>query len=139
MTDKKELEIRDLNTGDVFTVARMLMKVVSENKDSIKKLIKSKSGDKNKKELTEAEKEEMGIDLAFLVLQNCLEFAEQDLKNWFSDLIGKDPEEFDETPFDTIPNIINQLTEKDDVHSFFTAVLQLYKKMNKSRNSLTGK
>lgn len=136
MTEK--LEIRDLNTGDVFTVARMLTKVVSENKDSIKKLIKSKSGDE-KKELTAEEKEEMGIDLTFLVLQNCLEFAEKDLKAWFADLIGIKPEEFEETPFDTIPNIINELTEKDDVHSFFTAVLQLYKKMNKSRNRLTEK
>jgi hypothetical protein len=139
MTDKKELEIRDLNTGDVFTVAKMLLKVVGENKDSIKKLIKSRSKDGKKKELSQEEQEELGIDLTMLVLQNCLEFAEKDLKKWFADLIGVKQSEFDKTPIDTIPNIINQITEKDDVHSFFTAVLQLYRKMSKSRNRLTEK
>lgn len=139
MTKKNELKIRDLNTGDVFTVAKMLLKVVGENKDSIKKLIKSKPGDSKKKKPSQEEQEELGIDLTILVLQNCFEFAENDLKEWFADLVGVDPKDFDKTGFDTIPLIINELTERKDVHNFFTTAFQLFKKMSKSHNRLATK
>ena len=135
MTDK--IEIRELQVKDMYAVAKMLTKAVKSGRDEIKEMIKN-TGEEGK-ELTPAEEKELGIDLAFFVLQNCLEFAEEDLNSWLAELCEVEPDEFMEMPLDTPVLIFEQIAEQNEVHSFFIGVLRLFKKMNKSRNRLTGK
>lgn len=142
--ENKPIKVRPLKTKDVMTVARMLLKVVGEAKDKLSNIIKASnlSPEEAEKE-TESQKKvrkmELGLNLALTVLDTCLIYAESDLKAWFADLIGIAPEEFDETPLNTIPEIMSQLKTNEDLKSFFSNVLVLFSEMNASAGNLLKK
>ncbi|MCK8826409.1 hypothetical protein MWH25_01430 [Natroniella acetigena] len=129
-----KIEVRDLKAKDVFTVSKMLLKVTGKAKDQIFNLITAddvKEKIESKEELTGTEQVELGIKIAYEVLSVCLEHAENDLKEWFADLIGVTAEEFDEMSFDTPMIIIEKVVTKEEAKSFFTRAFALFKKMKK--------
>lgn len=139
-----DIKIRPLKTKDVMTVTRMLLKVVGEAKDKLSNIIKASNlppeeTDKETESQKKVRKMELGLNLALTVLDTCLIYAESDLKAWFADLIGVAPEEFDETPLNTIPEIMSQLKTNEDLKSFFLNAWGLFNEMNASAGNLLKK
>lgn len=142
--ENKPIKVRPLKTKDVMTVARMLLKVVGEAKEKLSNIIKvsnlpPEEADKETESQKKARKMELGLNLALTVLDTCLVHAESDLKVWLADLIGVTPEEFDESELNTIPEIFNQLRANEDIQSFFSNVLAMFKAMNVSADNLLKK
>ena len=136
MSENEDIEIRNLEANDVFVVANMLRKVTGKAKDEIVNLLKSEDGEfKNREEMTSTEEIELGINIAYELLGVCLEYAENDLKEWFADLLGVTPKEFEKMPFDTPMIVIEQIANHDRAKSFFSKAFALFKKTSNLTNS----
>lgn len=130
------MKVRDLETRDIFTIAKMLQKITGEKRTEIIGMIKksdvfSKMPDKKQSEEELAQQQvEVGIEVAFFIFDLLIEYAEKDIKNWFADLTEIPPEEFDKTNINTILEVIQELVEREDLADFFTNAWELYKKIN---------
>ena len=103
---------------DVFAVARMVSKVTKGARV----------------ELAEAVKEESPnpTALGMLLFQCIFTEAEEDLKAWLADLVGKTNDEFMKMPATTVIDIIEALVEQKDIRDFFGRVSQLVSKIEKA-------
>jgi len=104
-----DLEIRKLETHDLFTVATILGKCGEEATKVISQIGEGKSA--------------TAIGLAFLAV--VLKHAESDIKKWMASLIGKSVEEFDKLPFDTPLAIVEKLAKTEDIKGFFMRARKL--------------
>ena len=114
-----EIEIRELQVKDVFTVARMLGKVT---KGARFELARSFTGKK-------VNPTELGIAL----FQSIFTDAEEDLKEWLADLVGKtkkiekdgetiavpDVRAFEAMPATAVLDIVEKLIAREDIKDFF--------------------
>jgi len=136
------MDIRTLNTSDVFVVARMLSKVTGEAKNELSQIIKASSVETESKKKTVKDKDklnkqlddlyiEAGIKITFLLFQYLINYAADDLQKWLGSLIGKSPEEFGDMPPETTMEILVSLSEAKEIQSFFSAAFAIFNKMNR--------
>lgn len=78
-------------------------------------------------------------EIGLRVLKMLLETLEEDVRRWFASLVNKTPEEFDELPFNTELEIIEQLMGSKEANDFFTGALRLYKRTQGSAEQLLSK
>lgn len=107
--DGKEYTIRRLNTRDVIKVALIIGKVYRPGLGA-----NSEDGQSG------------AIISAFMT---ALASAENDVIKLFADLMGITVEEFDSLPPDTVIDIIDFLSESDDLKRFLDKAMALAKKM----------
>lgn len=102
------MEIKKLNTKHFWAIVSMIRK---GGKDAILKL----------QNLDTPDAAEGSTDLVrgMLIFDVAMEHAERDLKGLFADLAGMTVEEYEEAPYDLTLDIIEQLTENEDLPAFF--------------------
>jgi hypothetical protein len=107
----EELSIRPLKVKDVFAIARMLGKITKSAREELASNIKDAKADRT----------ELGI----AIIQSIFTVAEEDLKSWLADLIGKDKTEFEAMSANALLDIIEKLSEQEDIKDFFAKASQL--------------
>lgn len=109
-----QIRVRGLKTTDFFVMAKIV----------------SKMGSKMLKQINESTTE-MQAGLLFMTI--ALENAEEDMKAWLADLCGKTVEEFESMSFDAPIEVIEKLSEKEDLNAFFGRVRALIAKLSSKR------
>jgi len=129
------MEVRELKTKDIFTVAKMLLKISGEAREEISTLISSKQketeGEKDKAELKK-QQTDLGLQIFMSLATKLMEHAEDDLISWFGDLTGMTKEEFANSELTASLDVIEELSERDDFKTFLSRAYALYKKMTVS-------
>lgn len=107
------MEVRRLQTSDLFKVATMLSKITAgASKDVLEGMTATQTG--------------------ALFISNAFRFAETDVKAWLAELVDMSVEEFDKLPFDAPIEIVEALADQEDLASFFQRVKGLAGKITKS-------
>jgi len=152
-----EIEVRELKTKDLFTVAKILLSLSDEATEEITELItrkhlqekdqKEQSGSEEGDEEEEGEEEEteilskrervknrysLGMEMATQVIRIMLENAEGELIEWFADLTNMTKEEFLDTRMDAPLIVIDEISQQEGFVNFSQKAYSLYKKMNSS-------
>ena len=128
------MDIRQLKTKDIFTLANMLLKVSGEAQEELTTLITSKhleNKDKTKEEQLQ-DQMDLGLQIFFSLSNKLMEYAEDDLICWFADLTDMTVEEFYDTEITASLDVIENLSEREDLQNFLSRAFSLYKKMTKS-------
>lgn len=128
------MDIRQLKTKDIFTLANMLLKVSGEAQEELTTLITSKhleNKDKTKEEQLQ-DQMDLGLQIFFSLSNKLMEYAEDDLIRWFADLTDMTVEEFYDTEITASLDVIENLSEREDLQNFLSRAFSLYKKMTKS-------
>jgi hypothetical protein len=132
------MEVRELKTKDIFTVAKMLLKISGEAREEISTLISSKQeeteGEKDKAELKK-QQTDLGLQIFMSLATKLMEHAEDDLISWFGDLTGMTKEEFANSELTASLDVIEELSERDDFKTFLSRAYALYKKMTVSEKT----
>jgi hypothetical protein len=115
---KAQIKVRDLNTGDLFTVLKIASKMSKKSASSLAEMVK----DPNKSDPTVA-----GI---MMTLGGFSEI-EEDVKLWMAGLIGKSKEEFSKMPLTTTLDILDQLSHQEGITSFLSRLAALWKVMGR--------
>ena len=150
------IEIRPLVVEDIFTVARMLTKVAKNVRmdlaialtklDMKQKEAQSTDAKAGAKAGTKSDvkagvdtqagvdadvdgKSVISADLGMAMFQSLIAEAEDDLKLWLADLIGKTSDEFKLMPIVTMIDLIEGLFKQKDAADFFVRVSQLASRM----------
>ena len=105
------MELRELNVKDIFCVARMLGKITKGARVQLASLLTDKTVNP--------------AEVGMVLFQNVFTEAEDDLKAWLSDLIGKPVEEFEKMPPQALIDIIKQLSAQEGIKDFLSQVSQL--------------
>lgn len=137
----EELKVRKLKTKDLFTVADILG-------DCGEDFLKT-AGTIIRKALMEKRRKGKGTSLmsyqmiGVTIFTSALKQASKKVKELLADLIGKTVDEFDEMPIDTSLNIIETLSEQEDLTGFFQKVSLLVEKISgekltTSKNDMAG-
>lgn len=130
--------IRKLMYKDRRKLSEMIRKLSDKlNDDSLLNLIKSdpvKHSDNTEDKKDDMHFVKLGIKLFNLLLQ----FLEDDIIEWFADLVGVDVETFkNDAPFDIEITIIEQLTdEKCEFRRFLFGASKLFRSIKMSVNNL---
>ena len=129
-----ENKIRKLTRKDRKTFGKLIKTLA--DKTGKKKLIGMVPRESTKPEGDEGIEEELPEDsaakilsLAHDILQQILEFAEEDISEWFADLLGKTKEEYDNLDFDIEMDVVEQLLESKGFTGFFSRGSQVYSKI----------
>lgn len=130
-----EVKIRPLTNRDFFTVVDMLSKIGGVAGRELSGLISSKKTVKP----TDQQMEEVGQQIALIVLETCYKHVRQDLIDWFASLCEKTADEFLDMPPETTLQVMEQLTEAQETKDFFTRAFALFKKTNLSGKVSTKK
>ena len=106
------------------------------NDDSLLTLIQS---DPNKREETENRDDSRFVKLGINLFNTLIQFLEDDITEWFADLVQVDIETYmNEAPFDIEIIIINQLIEDGgEFKSFLFGASKLYNSIKTSVNKLS--
>ena len=64
-----------------------------------------------------------------MIIEIGLEYAERDLKGLLADLVGMTPEEYEQEPFETTLDIVETLSEQEDLPAFGKRVVSLFNRM----------
>ena len=150
------IEIRPLVVEDIFTVARMLTKVAKnvrmdlaialtklDMKQKEAQSTDTKAGAKagTKSDVKAGVDTQAGVDadvdgksvisadLGMAMFQSLIAEAEDNLKLWLADLIGKTSDEFKLMPIVTMIDLIEGLFKQKDAADFFVRVSQLASRM----------
>jgi len=100
-----DIEIRELNVGDVFTVARMLGKITKGARLQLASVLTGKKVNPT----------EMGM----VLFQSLVTEAEGDLKAWMANLVGKEITEFEAMSATTVLDVIEKLIKQEGIKDFF--------------------
>ena len=98
------IQLRALNVKDVFTVGKMLGKTTRLMRLQIANITNIK---------------ENPMEIGLALFGSLLVEAEVDVKVWLADLAGLKVEEFEVMPPRTVLDVIEQLSQKEDLKSFF--------------------
>lgn len=110
-----EIEIRELNVKDVFAVARMLGKITKAAREQLAKALTGKKTNPT--------------ELGMVLFQSVFTEAEEDLKAWLADLIGKEVAEFETMPATAVLDIIEKLAGQEGIGDFFGRASSLASKL----------
>lgn len=114
-----EIEIRELQVKDVFAVTRMLGKITKGARFELARSLTAKKTNPT----------ELGIAL----FQSVFTEAEEDLKAWLADLIGKEKTEFEAMPAAAVLDIVEKLIAQEDIRDFFGRVSSLVSEPTKKK------
>jgi len=121
-----EYKIRKLTRRDRKTLSDLIKKMVKTTGD--KTLLSIFNGSKSVEEaISEEDKNASIINLGIELLNRLLEVLDNDMADWFSDLIRVTPEEFENCPFGIEADIVNQIISSKEISDFFSSVLQVSK------------
>jgi hypothetical protein len=127
------MKIRRLNTKDFWNVLGILRKGGKEAFTKMREIeaaeaIELKDASPEEKE---AAKKAANTQRGMILFDIGMEYAEEELSRLFADLAGfKNVEEYHAAGFDTTLEIIEQLTENEDLGNFFARVAALTKKFS---------
>lgn len=126
------MQIRKLTVKDRKIFTGLIKKLVEKTGEKdLLKLIKSSS------EISEDEpvdnKNSFAISIAIKIFNSLLDVLNEEVTEWFSDLIGISKEEFDKLPLNTELEIIKQIIESEDFVSFLSTASSIYKKIEELR------
>jgi len=133
-----KVEVRELTNQDIFTVAKMLLKTVQSGNKEIAEIYKKHKEEQQKminekqekgEKITEEDMVSEGIQVAMEIFYILLEHSEKELMKWLADLCDMNYTEFRDAPVYTMPQVIEQLAEQENLKSFFQSAYSLYKKM----------
>lgn len=116
MSEVKTYEVRRLNTGDLFTMTKILSAISQDIRSELKSL-------------SSLEKEENKQLFGLMLVESALKHAEGDTKTLLADLVGKTREEFEKEPFNAPLIIIDKLAEQEDLNDFFQQARSLVSKL----------
>ena len=146
MVEQTEIKIRKLKRKDRVTVTNLIKKLVdkvgdmglldiisSETKSPTNKSSK-KSGKKEKEPETTSP-----VKIGMKVVQLAMQSLQEDVTEWFSDLVGMTPAEFDEGPLDIEVQIIAQLREAEEVSDFFSGASLQFSEIRQLLKAFTKK
>lgn len=130
------VEVRELKTKDLYTLTKILNKLKDKGLKEVlsnafglgmmQNVVKTNvEADKEGEEVTDETLEMVGQQATMDILWFVVENAEEATREFFADLIGMTPEEYDNTPIDTAIDIIRQLSEKEEIKRFFKKALEL--------------
>lgn len=123
--------IRKLKYSDRRKLSAMIKKLSEKfNDNSLLQLIQSDPNKREKKEIeNDNDDNSRFIKLGINLFNTLIQFLEDDITEWFSDLIGVDVETYmNDAPFDIEIIIINQLTaDGGEFKSFLSGASKLYK------------
>lgn len=130
------VEVRELKTKDLYTLTKILNKLKDKGLKEVlsnafglgmmQNVVKTNvEADKEGEEVTDEALEMVGQQATMDILWFVVENAEEATREFFADLIGMTPEEYDNTPIDTAIDIIRQLSEKEEIKRFFKKALEL--------------
>lgn len=131
-------KIRDLKYSDRLRLSAMIKKLSSKLEDDTLLKLVSSSNDKTEDNNDNAD-ESNYVKIALKLFNLLVEFLEEDIGNWFADLLEVDIDEFKlNAPFDIEIIVLNQLLEeKGRLKSFLAGASQLYNTMSGLKNRLT--
>lgn len=109
------VEVRALLVSDVFTIARMLGKITKGVRQELASALTAKKPDPT--------------EVGMVLFQSVFTVAEEDLKAWLADLIGKQKTEFEAMPATTVLDIVEKLVEQEDIKTFFAKASSLVNKL----------
>lgn len=139
-----EIEVRELKTKDLFTVAKILLSLSDEALDEITELVARKDLEEQKSEEEDEveefekrkQKNQLGMQMATSVIRIMLENAEDDLIAWFADLTGMSEDEFLNARIDAPMVVIDEISKQEGFTNFSRKAFSLYKRMNSSAKQL---
>jgi len=119
-------EIRKLTRKDRKTLSSLIQSFAERSGNSkLAEMIPS-----SKKEEEEEQGTEKIYDLMKSVMSGVLEFAEEELAEWFMNLTGiENREEYDSLPFDIEVNILEQMFAQKGFSNFFSKASELFRKI----------
>lgn len=126
MAEEKDYKykVRELTTGDIWRVAKILTELREKGLTEIFEAINlENAANGTEEEIVASIGTERVMDLVFFALRH----AESVTREFMADLINMTPEEFDKTPIDTPIEVIEQLIKKPEARDFFTKALNLFK------------
>lgn len=156
-TQEQVLEVRQLHGGDVLTLAKLMAKIGMDAKEQLKEInerfapaIKAANKGLNEAQLQTYDSEEekaaaiekaeavqkaeldaiysdRGQEIALSVLLLALEKAEDYLKDFMADLVGKNAGDFNQLGFSAPIDIIYELAQREDFKDFFEKAQKLAK------------
>lgn len=109
-----DIEVRALLVSDVFTVARMLGKITRGVRQELASALTAKKPNPT--------------EIGMVLFQSVFTIAEEDLKAWLANLIGKEKAEFEAMPATTVLDIVEKLIEQEDIKTFFAKASSLVNK-----------
>lgn len=128
MEETTNIELRDLQSKDIFPMSRIISKIgIKEFKscfesEDVQKMISSGSDD--------AAVEKIGlsimVDIAGVVLSN-VSLAEHDIYSLLADLSGKTEKEIEELDMVVFAEMIIDVVKKDQFKDFIKVVSKLFK------------
>lgn len=113
----EEIEVRPLKVKDVFAVARMLGKVTRGARLQLASAL--------------TEKKPNYTELGITLFQSLFTEAEEDLKAWLADLMGKKVAEFEAMPATAVLGVVEKLASQEDIKDFFGKALLLVNKVSR--------
>lgn len=128
-TSERQITVRGLQTKDIFTVARIIRGCTSSARDSLTQAVTLNNED-GEAQTVNVETQ----DLGFAIFEAAVD-QEDEIKGLFADLAGMKPDEFEQTEYDTVLVILEEVAEHNDLPGFFERALALGKKI--STNSST--
>lgn len=110
------IEVRELQVRDVFTIARALAKVTKEARLELASMLSAKKSNPT--------------EIGMVLFQSVFTAAEEDLKNWLASMINAKREEFEEMPAMALLDIIEELSKKEGIRDFFGRASSLVAKIS---------
>ncbi len=107
-----DIKVRPLVVDDVFTVASMLSKITKIAR--VELAIALKDG-----------KKQNPTELGMVLFQSIFTGAEEELKVWLANLIGKTKDEFVAMPAITVIGVVEALAKHEDILDFFAQASRL--------------
>lgn len=112
------METRKLNTRDLYTVGNMLRKVAPD--------LRKIQFEKGENESEEAHKARVGQSMFALLADRLYE----DVWAWLASVANMSLDEMMDQPIEFVPELVEELTQKEDLGHFFTKVQGMVAKMN---------
>lgn len=118
-----ELKVRNLQTKDVFTVARIIQASTSSARDVLAKIVAV--GDGANGETVNVQMQDYALALFESVIDQ-----ETEIKKLVADLGGISVKDYETSDFETTLDILEELSERHDLNRFLERAKALQKKIS---------
>lgn len=115
-----EYEVRRLQTGDLFRLARILKSTTAGARAALVSAVSVTEGETT----VQIDQSQLGFALFEAAVEQ-----EDEIKRLFASLVGMSVPEFEKAPFDAPLTILERVMEQDDLPGFLSRALAFAKKM----------
>ena len=124
-------EVRVLTRKDRKKLSELIKVFVGRSgSKELTKMIPGQKGDADEKEEGTEDTSEKIYELVKSVMDGIMTWAEEEVAEWFMDLVGvNDREAYDKLPFDIEVHIIDSLLTQKGFNNFFMRASALFKKV----------